>query len=127
MMETAKAGMLTRDQIPAWTLAPEFRAEYVAAMLAKAPERPPERVILGCTHFPLVEHLFRAQLPPSTRVLSQPQVVADSLEDYLARHKHFASPREPGQSGMLLTSGDPKSVEAAIGLFWPDPHPFEAV
>ena len=50
---------------------------------------PPHRAILGCTHFPLVEHLFRRHLPPFTRILSQPEVVADSLEDYLARRPHY--------------------------------------
>ena len=56
--------------------------------------RPPHRAILGCTHFPLVEPLFRRHLPPFTRLLSQPEVVADSLEDYLARH-----PRYLGRAG----------------------------
>ena len=54
---------------------------------------PPHRAILGCTHFPLVEHLFRRHLPPFTRLLSQPEVVADSLEDYLQRHPHYADAR----------------------------------
>ena len=50
---------------------------------------PPHRAISGCTHFPLVEHLFRRHLPPFTRILSQPEVVADSFEDYLARRPHY--------------------------------------
>ena len=55
----------------------------VTALLAQPAGTPPHRAILGCTHYPLVEHLFRRHLPPFTRLLSQPQVVADSLEDYL--------------------------------------------
>ena len=55
----------------------------VTALLAQTGGTPPHRAILGCTHYPLVEHLFRRHLPPFTRLLSQPEVVADSLEDYL--------------------------------------------
>ena len=61
----------------------------VTGLLEQTNGTPPHRAILGCTHFPLVEHLFRRHLPPFTRILSQPEVVADSLEDYLARHPHY--------------------------------------
>src|SRR5262252_2384980 len=54
----------------------------VAALLNATQGCAPNRAILGCTHFPLVEHLFRRHLPPATTILSQPEVVADSLEDY---------------------------------------------
>src|SRR6476646_1949062 len=61
----------------------------VMSLLAQTGGEPPHRAILGCTHFPLVEALFRTHLPAFTRVLPQPEVVADSLEDYLQRHTHF--------------------------------------
>jgi glutamate racemase len=87
--------------------------------MAQAGGEPPHRAILGCTHFPLVEHLFREHLPPATRILSQPAVVADSLEDYLARRPHFTPPEEP--PGLtLLTTGDPEAVSARARVFWPD-------
>lgn len=99
---------------------------YVSAMLDKAGGKAPERAILGCTHFPLVEHLFRDHLPPSTQVLSQPRVVADSLEDYLARHPRFATTLKPGERPALLTTGDSKTVEASLALFWPErQHSYE--
>ena len=43
-------------------------------------------MVLGCTHYPLIEHLFRAALPENTRLVSQPQRTADSLTAYLFRH-----------------------------------------
>lgn len=93
--------------------------EGVTALLAQTNGTPPHRAILGCTHFPLVEHLFRRHLPPFTRLLSQPEVVADSLEDYLVRHPRFlGEPTEAHQSPMLLTSGDPASVSRVARIFW---------
>jgi len=91
----------------------------IAGAMAQAGGEPPHRAILGCTHFPLVEHLFRKHLPPATRILSQPSVVADSLEDYLARRPHFTPEGEP-PGVTLLTTGDPKTVSARAHVFWPD-------
>jgi glutamate racemase len=93
--------------------------------MAQAGGAPPHRAILGCTHFPLVEHLFRAHLPPATRILSQPEIVADSLEDYLARRPHFVPPEEPARL-TLLTTGEPDLVSARARVFWPEAPRFEA-
>jgi glutamate racemase len=85
---------------------------------------PPHRAILGCTHFPLVEHLFRRHLPPFTRILSQPEVVADSLEDYLARRPHYLA-GDRGHSLTLLTTGNPALISGRARVFWPEVAPFE--
>ena len=86
---------------------------------------PPHRAILGCTHFPLVEPLFRAHLPAFTRLLSQPEVVADSLEDYLNRHPRYAGePAARPQPPVLLTTGEPAHVNRIARIFWPDAPAF---
>jgi glutamate racemase len=90
----------------------------VAGALAQTNNMPPHRAVLGCTHFPLVEHLFRRHLPPFTRILSQPEVVADSFEDYLVRRPHYLEGNEGGRL-TLLTTGDPADVTAKAGVFWP--------
>jgi glutamate racemase len=101
----------------------------VAALLAQTGGQPPHRAILGCTHYPLVEHLFRRHLPPFTRLLSQPAVVADSLEDYLNRHPRFvagdgsSAPASP----LLLTTGDIEHVNTTARIFWPEAPAFHHV
>ena len=97
----------------------ELVAEGTRAALQQTGNMPPHRAILGCTHFPLVEHLFRKHLPPFTRILSQPEVVADSFEDYLARHAKYLAGNEGGRLS-LLTTGDPADVAANAQVFWPD-------
>jgi glutamate racemase len=97
----------------------------VQAALAQAGGMPPHRAILGCTHFPLVESLFRRHLPPLTRILSQPEIVADSLEDYLARHRRFAHDGSaPGVR--LLTTGNLAHVDSTAHIFWAAAPRFEA-
>jgi glutamate racemase len=95
----------------------------IEGAMLQADGLPPHRVILGCTHFPLVEHLFRDHLPPATRILSQPEIVADSLEDYLARRPHFA-PVSEAPSVTLLTTGDAGAVSTRARIFWADAPEF---
>ena len=100
--------------------------QAVTALLAQTGGAPPHRAILGCTHYPLVEPLFRRHLPPFTRLLSQPEVVADSLEDYLHRHPRFVGePADPARSHVLLTSGEPARVARVARIFWPDAPAFD--
>lgn len=98
---------------------------YVAEALAANDGQPPHRAILGCTHYPLVEPLFRRHLPAFTRVLSQPEVVADSLEDYLARHPDYAGDDAGPGSVRLLTTGRLDRIGPSIDRFWPAHPRFE--
>jgi len=83
----------------------------------------PDQVILGCTHFPFVEHLFRKHLPLDTHILSQPKIVADSLEDYLGRHPAYCSTGTPTTT-TLLTTGDAAAIDQRARRFWPDAPSF---
>ena len=98
-------------------------AAAVSALISATSGQAPDRAILGCTHYPIVEHLFRRHLPPATRILSQPEIVADSLEDYLARHPRYLT---PGRGLRLLTTGSPEAVTLAARVFWRDVPEFEA-
>jgi glutamate racemase len=89
----------------------------IEGAMAQASGEPPHRAILGCTHFPLVEHLFRRHLPPAPRILSQPVVVADSLEDYLSRKPHYKSEAAVPPTVELLTTGDPEQTSARARVF----------
>ena len=67
-----------------------------------------DAVVLGCTHFPLVEAHFRAVLPPEAPLLSQSTLAAESLAGYLQRRPEFAGPG----GTRFLTTGDPARVSA---------------
>lgn len=97
----------------------------VAEMFKRTNGAPPHRAILGCTHFPLVEPVFRRHLPAFTRLLSQPEIVADSFEDYLTRHPEHA-PAGEAPKVTLLTTGDPRRVTDDARIFWPEAPAFEA-
>ena len=83
----------------------------------------PDAALLGCTHFPLVRSYFEAAMPESIEILSQPDVVAASLEDYLKRHSEF---RKKGSGRIrLMTTGRPEDVNLADSYLPPHLCHFE--
>ena len=44
-----------------------------------------DSLILGCTHYPLLKKIFRAELP-AVKIVSQDELMAPKLKDYLSRH-----------------------------------------
>ncbi|MEZ5017800.1 MAG: glutamate racemase [Flavipsychrobacter sp.] len=46
-----------------------------------------DTILLGCTHYPLLEETIKKHLPEGISTISQADIVADSLQDYLSRHK----------------------------------------
>ncbi len=45
-----------------------------------------DTIILGCTHYPLIEAQIRKFVPNHVNIVSQGPIVADSLKEYLLRH-----------------------------------------
>jgi len=86
-------------------LAEALVRSHVDALRRKMPH--PQAAVLGCTHYPLVEEVFRDALGPEVSVYSQPRLVAASLADYLARHPDKLG---PGAEAMFLTTGDVRRV-----------------
>lgn len=91
----------------------------ISGVLEQTGGAAPHRAILGCTHFPLVEELFRQHLPPTTTILSQPDVVANSLEDYFSRRPQYVT-SDGGHHVQLLTTGSPSEISVRARVFWPD-------
>ncbi len=102
-------------------LAEALVRSHVDALKRRMPR--PQAAILGCTHYPLVEDVFRAALGDGMAVYSQPTLVADALADYLERRPEMTGQGEAG----FLTTGDPKSVEAKATLFLRRKITFEGV
>jgi glutamate racemase len=65
-----------------------FVKKYLDALLAQDPLI--DSIILGCTHYPLLTPKILQFLPPGIRLISQGEIVAKSLADYLDRHPELA-------------------------------------
>jgi glutamate racemase len=98
--------------------------EAHVAALSRRIGRPPDRAILGCTHYEIIADLFRAALPPGTPLIHQPGATADAVGRYLVRHPEFDTGR--GASRRFLTTGHPGSQNGLVSRFWGAPLVFEA-
>jgi glutamate racemase len=67
----------------------------------------PARVLLGCTHYPLLLPGIRAVVPAGVEVLTQGPIVADRLADWLVRHPEMEQRLGRGGGRRFLTTDDP--------------------
>ena len=102
-------------------LAEAMVRSHVEALKRRMPR--PEAAILGCTHYPLMQHVFQDALGPDVKVYSQANLVAESLADYLERRPEFLG---RGTVSKFLTTGDPKSVSSHATQFLRRGITFEA-
>ena len=77
-----------------------------------------DTILLACTHYPLLYPRIRAMLPPDIQVVSQGEIVAESLAHYLQRHPEMETRLEKGGAFRFYTTGDVASFEQAAGMFW---------
>lgn len=86
-----------------------------------------DAAVLGCTHYPLIEDLFRAALPPGLDILDQPRLTARSLEHYLERHPEYRPSSSDPAPLRFLTTGDPERVNPLARRFLGRTAEFERV
>lgn len=115
------AGVVDAIEMGDMILADALVRSHVESLQRRMPK--PEAAILGCTHYPLVEDVFRDALGPDVAVYSQPDLVADALADYLARRPEMSG---SGTESRFLTTGDPRRVSSKATQFLRRQITFEA-
>jgi len=83
-----------------------------------------ETAALACTHYPFAAAQFRRALPESVAILTQPEIVAESLADYLERHPDIDAPARGRLR--LLTTADPARLDGLLSRLPPDLRSFES-
>ncbi len=66
-----------------------FIEQDVIKLLAKDPAI--DTILLGCTHYPIVEEFVKEIVGEDIQVITQGEIIANSLVDYLQRHEKLAS------------------------------------
>ncbi len=95
----------------------ETVTRHVGALLQEL-GKAPDKAVLGCTHFPLVEALFRSALPAETQILSQPARVAAAMVAYLFRHPEMKDFTRDPVGPLCLTTGNAEAVSALASRFY---------
>jgi glutamate racemase len=75
-------------------------------------------VLLACTHYPLMQEKIREHLPVAIRLLSQGDIVADSLADYLERHPEIAAQCSRGGGRQFFTTDSPADFNRQATRFF---------
>ncbi|MDY5858927.1 MAG: glutamate racemase [Porphyromonas sp.] len=76
-----------------------------------------DSIVLACTHYPLLRPKIEQYLPQGITLISQGELVAHSLRDYLARHPEMDSRLSKGASISYRTTESPDKFEGLASIF----------
>ncbi len=76
-----------------------------------------DSIVLACTHYPLLRPKIEQYLPQGITLISQGDLVAHSLRDYLARHPEMDSRLSKGASISYRTTESPDKFEGLASIF----------
>jgi len=93
-----------------------FIRNNIDNLLAKSSDI--DTVILACTHYPLLYDKIRKYLPEKIKLISQGEIVANSLQDYLQRHPEIESRLTKNAGRKFLTTDDSKSFDEKAEIFY---------
>lgn len=77
-----------------------------------------DTVLLGCTHYPLLKAKIEQFLPLGVTVISQGEIVAESLQDYLARHPEIEQKCSRGESVLFFTTDSAEGFDNNASIFY---------
>ena len=76
-----------------------------------------DTLILGCTHYPLLMHSIRQAVPDGTRIVTQGEIVVNSLKDYFRRHPDMDSRCTKHGTVRFMTTENPERFKECAQIF----------
>lgn len=76
-----------------------------------------DTLVLGCTHYPLLLDTIRRYIPQGVEIVSQGEITAHSLRDYLCRHQQIDSRCLRRGIRTYFTTGDADSFGRMATVF----------
>lgn len=92
-----------------------FVQKYLNELLEQ--DKQIDSIVLACTHYPLLRPKIEQYLPEGITLLSQGELVATSLEDYLHRHPEMNDRLTQGGSIRYLTTECPDKFGDLASIF----------
>lgn len=93
-----------------------FVKKYLDELLQQAPEI--DTVLLACTHYPLLIDKIKKYLPADVSVVTQGDIVADSLTNYLHRHPEMEQRITKGGNMQFYTTDSIKDFDEHATRFF---------
>lgn len=96
-----------------------FVKKNLDQLMAKSAEI--DTILLACTHYPLLAPKIRQYLPAGVKLISQGEIVADSLVAYLERHPEMGARISARGDQKFYTTDDAGDFEQKAGIFYGQP------
>ncbi|HCN85114.1 MAG TPA: glutamate racemase [Sphingobacteriaceae bacterium] len=93
-----------------------FVEKHINALLEQSSKI--DTIILACTHYPLLISKIQQFLPSGITVISQGEIVANSLENYLLRHPEIESICSKNAEYRFFTTESTASFDEKAGIFF---------
>ena len=92
-----------------------FVKKYIDQLLEIAPET--DTLLLACTHYPIIKEKIRSFLPNNIQIIEQGPIVAESLKEYLSRHRWMHERISQNGELQIFTTDDPNDFDEKAKLF----------
>ena len=78
-------------------------------------------VLLACTHYPLLKDKIEEYLPVGVKLISQGEIVAESLADYLQRHPEIENQCSKKGQREFYTTDSTEDFDSHASIFYNEP------
>jgi glutamate racemase len=92
-----------------------FIRQHIDNLLTKDPEI--DTIVLGCTHYPILQSIIEKFVPQGVKVLAQGELVATSLKDYLKRHPEMDAKCAKNGQRKFYTTENPEIFDEKASVF----------
>lgn len=96
-----------------------FVKKYIDRLFAQSADI--DTIVLACTHYPILLDKIKREVAERATVLTQGDIVAESLKDYLERHPDMAARCTKGGHCTYLTTENPEKFTDLAGIFLSQP------
>ena len=90
--------------------------EYIDALLSQSKDI--DTLLLACTHYPLLKEKITHFVEPSVKIISQGEIVANSLIDYLHRHPEIDKRLSKNGERHFFTTDSTEDFNRHAGIFY---------
>ena len=77
-----------------------------------------DTILLACTHYPLLKKKIEEHLPAHVKLLSQGEIVAESLKEYLQRHPEMENKISTNRSRIFYTTDSTIDFDNKASIFF---------
>lgn len=93
-----------------------FIEKDINALLAQAPTI--DTIVLACTHYPLLLPIIKQHVPAGIHILTQGDIVAKSLKNYLLRHPEVEQQCRKADKMAFLTTDNAADFDSKAAVFF---------